>query len=431
MRKLLFILLLPALHVYAQTLPELLTLTFRHNDAVKSFDFRAQAAESKAGTAGIYPDPQMMFTINQIPWPGGNPVTEAYSQEISVSQMIMTGGKLGSMRNAELKSIPIIEAQKKEYKARLASQIAGSYYNLWIMDQEIELQRRYHHLITKLINLFSAQSSSGSRTAELISLRSESAVAEVNLNKMISERRSMELMLLGQMGISDSLLSGITPSILPSDTLSSLETVMQIHGNPQISVMHAMEEMIEAEKDALSREIYPDLMAELMFMRMPLGMPLTTKTDPDMIHDLGKGETEYMYGLRFSLTLPFLPGYSARVKHSVDEKHLLKSAAVLERENMKRMIERESVSLREEYLTTAEIIKKYKNEVLPLLRQNIGLLESLFSSGQADLNAVLREEKMYIMNEMELLSLIKKLLSLRARYILFTDIDKLSQEGQL
>jgi hypothetical protein len=195
--------------------------------------------------------------------------------------------------------------------------------------------------------------------------------------------------------------------------------------------MYAMEEMLLAEKDAVSRELYPDLMAELMFMRMPLGMPLTTKTDPDMIHDLGKGETEYMYGLRFSITLPFLPGYSAKINQNAEEKALQQKSIAMERENMNRMFNRESASLREEYLATFRLIHSYRTEVLPLLRQNIQLLESLFSSGQADLVTLLREEKMYIMNEMDMLGLIKKLLVLKAKYIPYTDFEKLSQEGQL
>lgn len=431
MRNILIIFIILSARFAAQPLNELLNLTYKHNSALRSFDYRSEAIKSKAGAAGIYPAPQLMFTVNQIPWPDGNPFTEAYSQELSLSQMIMTGGKLSAMRSAELKGIPLSEAQRSEYKSKLASEISLSYFNLWAMDQEIELQKRYNDLISRLIQLISIQSSAGSRTSELLSLKSEAAVAQVALNKMTAERRSMELMLLGQTGIPDSAVNAVVPVLQPSDTLLTSGSKSLAEMNPQLSVMRAMEDMLDAEKDAITRDLYPDLMAELMFMRMPLGMPLTTKTDPEMIHDLGKGETEYMYGLRFSISLPFLPGYSAKIKQSADEKSLQQAALALERENMRRMFERESASIREEFHTTSTLVASYKTNVLPLLRQNIGLLESLFSSGQAELSILLREEKMYIMTEMEMLNLIKKLLSLKAKYILYTDFDQLSQEGQL
>ncbi len=431
MRNLIVLLTILSAGLSAQPLNEILDLTFKNNSALRSFDYRSEAIKSKAGAAGIYPAPQMMFTINQIPWPDGNPLNEAYSQELSFSQMFMTGGKLGAMRSAELKGIPLAEAQKREYKAKIASEITQSYFNLWAMDRELELQNRYNALVTRLINLISTQSSSGYRAAELISLKSEFAVSLITLNKMKAERRSMELMLLGQTGISDSLLSAVVPILQPSDTLLTIGMDANSKLNPQLYVMSAMEEMLSAEKEAVSRGMYPDLMAELMFMRMPLGMPLTTKTDPEMIHDLGKGETEYMYGLRFSLTLPFLPGYSAKIKHNADEKALQRSALALERENMRKMFDRESAALREEFFATVNLMQSYKTDVLPLLRQNIQLLETLFSSGQAELSSLLREEKMYIMNEMEMLGLIKKMLSIKAKYIPYTDFEQLSQEGQL
>lgn len=430
MRKIIVVMILLTAGVIAQPLHEILNLTYKNNSVLKSFGYRSAAIEAKAGAAGIYPAPELMFTVNQIPWPDGNLFSEAYSQELSFSQMFMLGGKLCAMRSAELKGIPLIEAQKREYTAKLAAGITESYYNLWVMDQEIGLQTRYNELITRLINLLSVQSSAGSRAAELLSLKSESAVASVTLNKMTAERRSMELMLLGQTGVSDSSLSAIVPVLQPGDTLLNFSSETHTDMNPQLSVMSAMEDMLEAEKEAISRDLYPDLMAEVMFMRMPLGMPLTTKTDPEMIHDLGKGETEYMYGLRFSITLPFLPGYSAKVKHNAEEKALERSALALERDNMRKMYARESASLREEFHATARLFHSYKTEVLPLLRQNIGLLESLFSSGQAELSSLLREEKMYIMNEMEMLGLMKKLLSLKAKYIPYTDFELLSQEGQ-
>ncbi|MCC6549309.1 MAG: TolC family protein [Ignavibacteriaceae bacterium] len=431
MRNLIVLLTILSAGLSAQPLNEILDLTFKNNSALRSFDYRSEAIKSKAGAAGIYPAPQMMFTINQIPWPDGNPLNEAYSQELSFSQMFMTGGKLGAMRSAELKGIPLAEAQKREYKAKIASEITQSYFNLWAMDRELELQNRYNALVTRLINLISTQSSSGYRAAELISLKSEFAVSLITINKMKAERRSMELMLLGQTGISDSLLSAVVPILQPSDTLLTIGMDANSKLNPQLYVMSAMEEMLSAEKEAVSRGMYPDLMAELMFMRMPLGMPLTTKTDPEMIHDLGKGETEYMYGLRFSLTLPFLPGYSAKIKHNADEKALQRSALALERENMRKMFDRESAALREEFFATVNLMQSYKTDVLPLLRQNIQLLETLFSSGQAELSSLLREEKMYIMNEMEMLGLIKKMLSIKAKYIPYTDFEQLSQEGQL
>lgn len=430
MRNLIIVMILFTAVVSAQPLHEILKLTYKNNSALKSFGYRSAAIESKAGAAGIYPAPELMFTVNQIPLPDGNLFNEAYSQELSFSQMFMLGGKLSAMRNAELKGIPLVQAQKRDYKAKLATGITESYYNLWVMDKEIELQTSYNELITRLINLISVQSSAGSRAAELLSLKSESVVASVTLNKMKAERRSMELMLLGQTGVADSLLGAIIPVLQPNDTLLHFSSEIHTDMNPQLSVMSAMEDMLDAEKEAINRELYPDLMAEVMFMRMPLGMPLTTKTDPEMIHDLGKGETEYMYGLRFSITLPFLPGYSAKVKHNAEEKALQQSGLALERDNMRKMYARESASLREEFNATAVLIQSYKTEVLPLLRQNIGLLESLFSSGQAELSSLLREEKMYIMNQMEMLGLMKKLLSLKAKYIPYTDFDNLSQEGQ-
>jgi len=67
--------------------------------------------------------------------------------------------------------------------------------------------------------------------------------------------------------------------------------------------MGNMIEMNKAMIDANNRELIPDLMVQGMFMRMPQGMILTSKSDLSMLNP----KTETMYSLMFSINLPFAP----------------------------------------------------------------------------------------------------------------------------
>jgi outer membrane protein TolC len=158
-------------------------------------------------------------------------------------------------------------------------------------------------------------------------------------------------------------------SKLEIDTLAQspkeLEDIL-LNNNPSIKKMSSMIKMSELEVYANNKELIPDVMVQGMVMRMPRGMIVTTKTDPMMIN--GLGETEYMYSVMASVTLPFMPWSSGRITSKEEELQADISGLSMERKDMQgEMVSELNASLKK-LESKREQVGLYENEVIPLYR---------------------------------------------------------------
>lgn len=422
MNKVIIALFILCICASAQSLDSIYTLFLENNQGIKSYTERIIGQKFKADGAAVYPAPEIMLSVNQVPFNDPDLFENAFSQDLKISQMFMPGGKLSAMKNAELSAIPVIAAGRKEYILKTKSEISSLFYKIWIMKQEIELQDSYIKVLRDLIEYESSGNlSRDGNTLSILTLKLELRSSELKIKRMKDEYLTMSTMLFAKAGVSREDSPQFIPVLTNLDTTLNQSTANEEPVHPALSVMEYMRQMWLAEADANSKNIYPDFMLEFMLMRMPRGMPLTTKSPADALHTAGNGETEYMFGVGVKFTLPFLPGYSAKTNAKTEE--LLASANSVEhdRQNMKSMFNAEYNRYIQDLNAGSKYITSYKTEILPLQRGKAELTRELYLSGKMGITDVINEQKMTIMYEMELLSYYGQFFDLKSKLIPFLE----------
>jgi len=192
--------------------------------------------------------------------------------------------------------------------------------------------------------------------------------------------------------------------------LSDIDTTalknLLLENNPALRKMDRMQEMNNLEINANRKELFPDLMLQAMLMRMPQGMLLTSKTP---VHSLtGMGETEYMFSVMASVTLPFAPWASGKIRTREEELLSSTEGISLEKENMRIMLESKFFGL----VNSAESAKKemrlLKEQVIPIYRQTLDSQMNEFRNNRNSIVNILQTLKMLLMKEEDLAEVITK-----------------------
>jgi outer membrane protein TolC len=197
-----------------------------------------------------------------------------------------------------------------------------SYYYIWQLERKIEIQLENIDLLNNLsssleisyqvnrinqADVLTIRSEVASNNAQLIILKNQRDAEIYKLNKLLGRKLDSKELTIDEE--------------INEDTLSYSQLQLEktlFNKNPSLLKMNSMIEMNEAMVNANNSELVPDLMVEGMLMRMPRGMILTSKTDLSMLaHE--PQETEYMYSLMASITLPFVPWSSGTYNNKEEE----------------------------------------------------------------------------------------------------------------
>jgi outer membrane protein TolC len=307
------------------------------------------------------------------------------------------------MEEAERKNISVAEKEYEAYKLKLISNIKTKYYEIWMTEHHIELRDEIIKLLQNLLQSAEQLYTIGKTKysdllmikAELASNETQNMVFEKQVSSAVYQMNSM----LGRDLINDELY---VLHALQTDSLkySSEELIeMLINSNPELQKMTVMIEMNQLEITANNKELIPDLMLQGMIMRMPQGMFVTTKTPMEMI---GMGETEYMYGLMASITLPFAP-WSAG-KYFAKEEELESSISGLSSEKydmQRRMISELKVMIKKLESVRMQIAL-YSDEVIPIYKQALDAQLVEFQNLRISINDLIGTMQMLLMKEEEL-----------------------------
>jgi outer membrane protein TolC len=172
---------------------------------------------------------------------------------------------------------------------------------------------------------------------------------------------------------------------------------MVLNNNPSIKKMGSMIKMSELEVHANNKEYVPDLMLQGMVMRMPRGMIVTTKTDPMMIN--GLGETEYMYSIMASVTLPFMPWSSGKISSKEEELKADISGLSLERTNMQREMTAQLSASLKKLESKREEVMLYENDVIPLYKKAFEAQLVEYRNNQLSINTLLETMRSILLKE--------------------------------
>jgi len=339
----------------------------------------------------------------EVPFKDPNPLTNALSQNLSISQMFMPGGKLEAMNAAERKNVSIAGTDYEAFKLKLISDIKVKYYEIWMIEHHMELRDETESLLESLLQSAEQLYSTGkSKYSEVLMIKAE--IASNNTKAGLYED-DLAAAVYGM-----NVLLGRKPDDAElavnhnweADTLTyNRDDLMERlnNKNPALLKMNYMIEMNKLEITANNKELIPDIMVQGMFMRMPRGMILTSQTPMEEV-GMGGG-TEYMYSIMASVTLPFMPWSSGRYANKEAELNASISGLSTEKNYMQNTMNSEMNSLLEKLKSSDRQISLYNNEVIPLYRQALQAQVSEFQNSRISINDVINTMQMLVMKEEE------------------------------
>jgi outer membrane protein TolC len=387
-------------NICAQPVDSLVTEAIQNNPKLKSLKYNLQSADYRSESVSTLPPPTLGIEFNQIPAGKYNLWDDALSNSLSLSQMFMIGGKLSAMSDVEKKSALISGDDYQAYKINLTAQVKMEYYSLWLFDKKIDLQKNDIKLLNDLINsviilyqvnkinqadLLTLKSEVASNETQLLILQNQKEAETYKLNKLLGrELDSKDIYIEKEIRI-DSLNTSM------DELQSRLEEV-----NPSLKKMDNMIEMNLAMKNANDKELIPDLMVQGMIMRMPQGMILTAKSDLSMLMP----QTEYMYSLMASITLPFAP-WSVNKFKAKDEEILSGIKGIeYEKDDMYREMISGLKNALVKYKTSFDLIKLNSTYVIPLYKQAVEAQISAYQNNRTNINSIIDASRMLLMQEM-------------------------------
>jgi outer membrane protein TolC len=387
--------------VYAQSVDSLVNEALRNNRQLKSLEQRVRSAGFKSESVGYLPAPTLGIEFQQIPFTDPNPFNQALSQNLSFSQMFMVGGKLSSMSEAEKQNVPIAQSEYDIIKQKLIAEVKEEYYKIWMYEHHAGLREDNINILKDLLG--SAENSykvNRASYSEVLLLKAELASYQTDLNVLNNQVKSEVFKMNNLLGREISNTDIAVQREWKIDTLTQstkeLEDIL-LNNNPSIKKMGSMIKMSELEIYANNKELIPDIMVQGMVMRMPRGMIVTTKTDPMMIN--GLGETEYMYSVMASVTLPFMPWSSGRITSKEQELEANISGLSLERKNMQGEMVSELNAALKKLESKREQAGLYENEVLPLYKKAFEAQLGEYRNNRLSINSLLETMRSILAKE--------------------------------
>jgi outer membrane protein, heavy metal efflux system len=387
-------------NVNAQTVDSLVAEAIRNNPQLKSLKYKTQSAEFKSESVNALPPPTLAVEFNQIPTGKYNLWDDAISNSLSLSQMFMIGGKLDAMSNVEKKNALISGNNYQAYKVSLLAQVKMEYYTLWLFDRKIEVQKDDLKLLNNLINSVNILYQVNKiNQADLLTLKSEVAANETQLMILQNQKEAETYKLNKLLGRDLDSKDVYAENEIRLDSLNVSMDMLQSkleEVNPSLKKMDNMIEMNLAMKTANNKDLIPDLMVQGMIMRMPQGMILTAKTDLSMLMP----QTEYMYSLMASITLPFAP-WSVNKFRAKDEEILSEIKGIeFEKKDMHREMITGLKNTLVKYKTSSDLIRLNSTYVIPLYKQAVEAQISAYQNNKTNINSVIDASRMLLMQEM-------------------------------
>jgi len=386
--------------IIAQSVDSLVAEAVRNNPQLKSLQYRITASEKRTESINTLPAPNLSVEFSQVPTSSIDILNQSISNNFALSQMFPLGGKLSAMAEVERKNT-LVEGNNYEiYKINLTAQVKMSYFTLWLIDRKVEVQKKNITLINDVIkSTESSYYTNRINQADVLTLQSEIASNETQLLILEKQKEAEVYNLNKLLGRDLNSKDVFALEIFDSDSLELTQTQLEellANLNPSLSKMNSMIEMNKAMIDANNRELIPDLMVQGMFMRMPRGMILTSKSDLAMLDP----KTETMYSLMFSINLPFAPWSINKYKAKEEELYAGINSIEFEKSDMQREMTSQLKAALVKYNTAVDLTKLYNEKVIPLYSKAAESQVSAYQNNRTGVTTVIDSYRMLLMQQM-------------------------------
>ena len=384
----------------AQSVDSLVNEAIVNNPKLKSLQYRIEASEYRSESVDYLPPPNLSVEFSQVPVSQIDIFNQSISNNFGLSQMFPLGGKLSAMAEIENKNTLVEGNNFDAYKINLTAQVKMSYFNLWLIDRNIEIQKGNISLLSDFAkaievsfytnrisqaDVLTVQSEIASNETQLLILEKQREALVYNLNKLLGrDLNSKDVFALEYFEVDSLQLSQLQLEELLSDS------------NPTLNKMNNMIEMNRAMITANNKELIPDLMVQGMLMRMPRGMILTSTSDLTMLDP----KTEWMYSLMFSINLPFAPWSVGKINNKEEELAAGINSIEQEKNDMQREMTSELKEALVKYNTAKELTELYDKKVIPLYTSSSESQTTAYQNGKTNITAVIDSYRMLLMQKM-------------------------------
>jgi outer membrane protein, heavy metal efflux system len=280
--------------------------------------------------------------------------------------------------------------------------VKTGYYELYLVDRRLEINRRNQALMNRLIESARRQYEVGvGRQADILRAQSESTRLKTDSVMLNQSRKAMEGMLNALLNRETTRPLSVTDSLAPANADWSFEQIKPVlEGNhPSLRAMKAGIRMRQAEKAMAKKEYWPEFMVGGSYKDM-LELPAG-------VHD---AELQDNWSVMVSMNVPIalwsLPKYKAGVVQS--DANL--SQAEEEYAEMRNMVSARAQAALLKAQSGKEVVRLSKTVLVPQAKQALESTLAAYQSGNGDFMTLLDAYRMSLMakenTEMALMQLL-------------------------
>jgi len=356
----------------APPLEDLLKEALEKNPGVESFRFREQAAEQRIDQVKAWEAPVLQYRYNPMAVNAFNEATDrgegvryTNTNFADLSQTIPFPGKIKARTAVEEARAGVHSDQTAQSELDLSEQVKKNYFDLWLIQQKMEVNRELKELIIEFIQ-------SAERLYEVDRIGLEPILsAETEQAKLKTEERTLQNEYRKKLAVLNQLLYREPETPLGRiDTLTTFAGTFEmaefeglmLARRPDLNALRNEIKMNEAEISLAQKDYYPDITVGVSYMDMPFAND--------------------RFGGMVSVRVPIAPWAKEGVSKKIREAEFQKKSRQQALEN--RLTQAQS-QLRTAFLdlkTQREVVRLYREEVIPKAEESTESALAAFVAGR-------------------------------------------------
>ncbi|MBU9855958.1 TolC family protein [Rahnella bonaserana] len=357
------------------TLPQALVAAQDYSAELSASRHQINALDNRADSAMQLPDPKLKFGIENLPVSGGN--TDRFSREgmtmerIGIMQDYVSSNKRQRKADTLRAESRQITATSQSIRARLQRDAALAWMELAIGEQNVSQIQQLVDESSRQIGVSRGSVSSGSSLpasvldARLTLISMQDKLTQAERDVQLARTRLSQLT-----GIDQPEINGAIPDVVSLPVQASRSGSVEQH--PEIIQARREAEVAQAKSSQSAIAALPDVGVEVYYAHRA-----------DRYEDLA--------GVMFTVDLPLFTASRQDKDHAADQSMALESndrLAQLVRDHQAQL-----TSLLAQYQAASTLWQRQKNDVIPLQRQRISVIQAQYRAGKSSLNDVLEARR--------------------------------------
>ncbi len=343
------------------TLDAALEAARQNNPTFRQAEAGVKAAHSRAQQAGLYPNPTVGYSGDEIR--GGE--IHGGKQGFFVEQTIVTAGKLSRAREVMNKEAKLAEIEAEEQKLRVDTAVKTAFYRVLAAQEMADSRADLAHIAEKVVETQRRLQNTGQADeteilgAELDAQRAKLA-ARMKENTLHEEWRALAA-LIGQPDLPLQTVAGDLEHGWPAlDELQAVEMVAT--QSPAVRIASAAGERAEAELARARREKIPDITARA-----------GVEYNHELLNNIALA-TGWQWNAELGVEIPIF---------NRNQGNVAAAGAEIERANAEK--QRVALTLRERAATVVDqyanarlMAEQYRDDILPLAKKSYSLMNDRY-----------------------------------------------------